>query len=217
MNFSLITVGGVFKTLQAGLIAYGAVGLFLIALMDAALIPLPGGPDVVVMALAHHSNSMTPLYVLAAVAGSTLGSLILYSIARAGGEAALRRFSPEKRARAMRMVEKYDFWALLLAAVLPPPFPFKLFVLSAGAFRMKIWRFVSALIIGRGFRFILEGLAAVYYGEMAADMIKQHYPKIGLGIAAAIVAIFLGNLLRSRRRDAEIEDGQTSSANRQTI
>jgi uncharacterized membrane protein YdjX (TVP38/TMEM64 family) len=92
---------------------------------------------------------------------------------------------------------------MLLASVLPPPFPFKLFVLSAGAFKMKLWRFVAALIVGRGFRFLLEGIIAVKYGEQATEIFKHNYPKIGLGVAAAILVIYLFNsLLKKRRREA---------------
>lgn len=202
MKIPLLGIGGAMKSLQAVLIGFGALGIFTIALMDAAFIPLPGGPDVVVMALAHHNHAMTPVYVIAAVVGSTIGSLFLYFVARKGGQAALRKFSPEKRARVEDMINRYDIWALLLAAVLPPPFPFKLFVLSAGAFRMQLWRFITAMVIGRSIRFILEGWMAVQYGEQAADIFKQHYPKIGLGIAAAIVFIFLFNSLIRRRREA---------------
>lgn len=203
MNVIFLTnLVGIFRSLQAGLISLGILGLFFIALLDAALIPLPGGPDVVVIALSHHSHRMMPLYVIIAVIGSTIGSLILYSIALRGGEAALRKFSEEKRERAMRLVRRYDFWALLLAAVLPPPFPFKLFVLSAGAFKMKVTRFITALVVGRGFRFMVEGLLAVFYGEAAIDVLKQHYPKIGLGAAAAILVILLANSLIKKRRPA---------------
>jgi membrane protein YqaA with SNARE-associated domain len=199
MKIPLLGIGGVMKSLQAVLIGLGALGVFTIALLDAAFIPLPGGPDVVVMTLAHHNHAMTPVYVIAAIIGSTIGSLFLYFIARKGGQAALRKFSPKKRARVEDLINRYDIWALLLAAVLPPPFPFKIFVLSAGAFRMRLWRFITAMVIGRGIRFILEGWMAVNYGEQAMDIFKQHYPKIGLGLAAAIVIIFVFNSLLKRR------------------
>lgn len=206
MKVPLLGIGGVMKSLQAALIGLGALGIFAIALLDAALIPLPGGPDVVVMALAHHNHAMAPAYVVAAIAGSTIGSLLLYFIARKGGQAALRKFSPKKRARVEDLINRYDIWALLLAAVMPPPFPFKLFVLSAGAFYMRLWRFIAAMVIGRGVRFTLEGWMAVSYGEQAADIFKQHYPKIGLGLAAAILIIFLlNNLLKRRHLNDELE------------
>jgi len=200
MKGLLAKISGGLTSLQALLIGFGSLGIFLIALLDAALIPLPGGPDVVLISLSHHTHALMPLYVIAAVVGSTIGSIILYSVARVSGEAALRKFSAERREQALRLLNRYDVWAMLLAAVLPPPFPFKLFVLSAGAFRMRLWRFIFALLAGRGFRFILEGLAAVRYGEQTTELFKQHYPKIGLGIAAAIVVILLLNNLIKRRR-----------------
>jgi membrane protein YqaA with SNARE-associated domain len=192
-------LGGALKSLQGVLLGLGSLGVFAIALLDAAFIPLPGGPDLVVLTLSHHRHSLMPLYVLAALLGSTLGSLLPYSIARVSGEAALRRFSAERREQALRWINRHDLWAMLLAAILPPPFPFKLFVLSAGAFRMRRWRFLFALMVGRGLRFLLEGLAAVRYGEEAAALLQQHYPKIGLGIAAAIIVILVLNNLRRRR------------------
>lgn len=202
MKTFLLSIGSALKSLQATLFGLGALGILAIGFIDAASIPLPGGPDVVVMALSHANHSMMPLYVLAAVVGSTAGSLVLYFAARKGGEAVLRKFSPEKRARVEDLLDRYDILAMLLASVLPPPFPFKLFVLSAGAFKMQLWRFVAALVAGRGFRFLLEGWLAVKYGEQATDMFKHHYPKIGLGIAAAIIVIFLFNSLLRRRREA---------------
>lgn len=199
-NF-LLGIGGWLKSLQAALIGLGAFGVLAIAFLDAALIPLPGGPDVVVMTLSHLNNSMMPVYVLAAVIGSTLGCLVPYWIGRKTGQAALRKFSLEKQARVSELLDRYDIWAMLIGAVLPPPFPFKLFLITAGVFRMKVWRFLAALIVGRTFRFALEGWLAVQYGDEAATIFKQHYPKIGLGIAAAIIIIFVINKLRASRRE----------------
>lgn len=200
-----------FKNLKATLIGFGALGIFLIALMDAAFIPMPGGPDVVVISLSIYKPAMMPLYVLAAMVGSTLGSLILYFVALKGGQAALRKFSAEKRAKVQKALDEYDIWAMLVAAVMPPPFPFKLFVLSAGAFRMKLWRFVLAMILGRGFRFVLEGFLAVRYGEQATDILKQHSVKIGFGIGAAIILAFLIKVLLNRRHqtpELEIQNAE---------
>ncbi|MBO0859317.1 MAG: DedA family protein [Chloracidobacterium sp.] len=194
------------KSLKAALIGFGALGIFGIALLDATFIPLPGGPDLAVMALSHQNHSMALAYVIAAIAGSTIGSLLHYFIGCKGGHAALKRFSPKKLARVGDLINRYDFWAMLMAAVLPPPFPLKLFLISAGAFRMRLWRFVAAMAVGRGVRFSLEGWMAVSYGEQAADIFKQHYPKIGLSIAAAVLVIFLlNNLLRRRNLNEELE------------
>jgi membrane protein YqaA with SNARE-associated domain len=206
MKFLLLGIGGALIKLQGALEGLGALGIFAVGLLDASFIPLPGGPDVMVMALAHKNHAMAPLYIFAATAGSTIGSLLPYFIGLKGGQAALRRFSPKRRARVEDLINRYDIWALLLAAVLPPPFPLKIFLLSAGAFRMRLWRFMTAMFIGRSVRFILEGWMAVSYGEHAMEIFKQHYPKIGLSIAAAIVIIFLlNNLLKRRNLNDELQ------------
>lgn len=192
-----------FKNLKASLIGLGALGIFLIALMDAAFIPMPGGPDVVVIALSIARPSLMPFYVFAAMAGSTIGSLILYFIALKSGQAALNKFSPEKRAKVQKALDDYDIWAMLVASVMPPPFPFKLFVLSAGAFRMKLWRFVLAMVLGRGFRFVLEGILAVRYGEQATEILKQHSVKIGLSVAAILIVALLIKMLLNRRQESD--------------
>ncbi len=204
MKSLLSGVGGALKSIQVTLVGFGALGILAIAFLDAALIPLPGGPDVVVMTLSHLNHSMMPLYVLAAVIGSTFGCLVPYWIGRKTGGAALRKFSEEKRARVSELIDRYDMWTMLVGAVLPPPFPFKLFLLTAGVFRMKILRFLIALTIGRTIRFALEGWMAVRYGEHASMIFKQHYPKIGFGVAAAIITIFIVNMLRNRRQKKEM-------------
>ena len=202
-----------FAKITATLITYGALGVFAIALLDAAFLPLPGGPDAVVMTLSHLNHALMPLYVLGAVLGSTLGCLFPYWIGRKTGEAALRKFSEEKRTRVARLIERYDVWAMVVGAVLPPPFPFKLLLLTAGVFRMQTWRFLLSLAIGRVIRFSLEGWMAVRYGDQAAQLFKQYYPKIGLGLAAAVIVIFLVNMLLKRRQsETDVPEGDLSTA-----
>lgn len=197
---------------KAALIPFGAFGVFAIALLDASFLPLPGGPDAVVMALSHLTPKMMPLYVLGAVLGSTFGCLFPYWIGRKTGEAALRKFSEEKRARVARLIEKYDVWAMVVGAVLPPPFPFKLFLITAGVFRMQVGRFLASLALGRVVRFALEGWMAVRYGDQAAQLFKQHYPKIGLGLAAVVIIIFaLNTWLKRRQVESEIPEGDLST------
>ncbi|MGH9833514.1 MAG: YqaA family protein [Blastocatellia bacterium] len=208
MKSLLLGIGGALNSLKAALVSLGALGVFGIALLDAGFVPLPGGLDVVVMTLSHNNHAMAPLYVLAAVIGATLGCLVPYWVGLKTGEAALRKFSAEKRQRVERLVVRYDFWTMLICAAAPPGFPFKIFLVTAGMFRMNIPRFLIAIAIGRSVRFILEGWLAVSYGEQAMDIFKQHYPKIGLGVAAAVIVIFLINKLLSRRHNEEdIADG----------
>lgn len=202
-----------FLNFRDWLLGFGAFGLFGIALLDAALIPIPGGPDVVLMTLAHLNHALMPLYVLAAALGSTLGCLVPYWIGRASGEAALRKFSPEKRERASRLIRRYDLWSMMVGAILPPPFPFKVFLISAGVFRMSVWRFLIALSLGRIVRFTLEGVAAVRYGNQAVEFFTQPRPKVVIGVVAMIILIFIiSALLRRRHKDDEMSDGDLRTA-----
>ena len=185
------------------LIPFGAAGLFAIALLDSALIPLPGGPDAVMLLLSAQAPARMPLYALGATVGSVVGCLILYYISRRAGRRALEKFSPEKRARVKELVDRYDVLSVLVASVLPPPFPFKLFVITAGVFRLSVLRFAIAVAAGRAFRFFLEGFLAVRYGEQAKELLAKNYPAVGLGAAALVVVFFVVRGLLNRKGKRE--------------
>ncbi|MBA3242713.1 MAG: VTT domain-containing protein [Acidobacteria bacterium] len=182
------------------LIAFGPLGLFAIALLDSALIPLPGGPDAVMILLSTQRPAWMPFYALAATAGSVVGCVILYYISRRAGRRALERFPPRKQARVKELVDRYDVLSVLVASVLPPPFPFKLFVITAGVFRLSVLRFTLAVAAGRAFRFFLEGFIAVRYGDRAKEVLAANYPTVGLSVAGIIIAIFLLRALLKRRK-----------------
>jgi len=191
------------------LIPFGALGLFAIALLDSALIPLPGGPDAVMLYLSTQSHARMPLYALGATAGSVAGCLILYYVSRRAGRRALEKFPPSKQARVKELVDKYDVLSVLVASVLPPPFPFKLFVITSGVFRLNVLRFVVAVAAGRTFRFLLEGFFAVKYGERAAGLLAENYPAVGIGVAVLIVVFFVLRNLLKRKKTAAKDDAET--------
>jgi len=182
------------------LIAFGAFGLFGISLVDSAGVPLPGGPDVVMIFLSANNHALMPLYALAATVGSTLGCTFMYMIARRAGAAALARISDARRERIENLLGRYDMLAVMIPAVLPPPFPFKPFVLSAGVFKLKIVRFITAIFIGRAVRFLIEGWLAVQLGaERTGDVIKQHGLKVLLIVALIALVIIAVQFYRARR------------------
>ncbi|HEX8719776.1 MAG TPA: VTT domain-containing protein [Pyrinomonadaceae bacterium] len=182
------------------LVPFGAFGLFAIALLDSALVPLPGGPDAVMLLLSTQNPARMPLYAAGATLGSVAGCVILYYISRGAGRRALDKFPEQKRARVKALVDRYDVLSVLVASVLPPPFPFKLFVITAGVFRLSLVRFVLAVAAGRAFRFFLEGFLAVRYGDRAKEVLAENYPAVGIGVAVLLVLVFvLPRLLRGRK------------------
>ncbi|MBA2732381.1 MAG: DedA family protein [Acidobacteria bacterium] len=199
MNWLWDKITGGLTHVKDFLLAYGPFGLFGIALLDSALIPLPGGTDVVMVLLTIQHPSWMLIYAAAATAGSVVGCVILYYISRKAGRHALKRFSEAKQARVKRLIDRYDVLSVLVASILPPPFPFKLFVISSGVFGLNIVRFAIAITVGRAFRFLLEGYLAVHYGDQADDVFKQYFPWIGLGLAALIILIFVWRKLWGKR------------------
>jgi membrane protein YqaA with SNARE-associated domain len=186
------------------LITYGAFGLFTVALLDSTFVPLPSSADALMLLLSTTNPSWMLLYAFMATAGSALGCWILYLISRRAGARALNRFSEAKQQRVKNWIEKYDAFSVLVATLLPPPFPFKLFVVTAGVFRFSLVRFMLAIIVGRAFRFLLEGYFAVRYGAQAKEILAKYYPIIGLGLAVLIV-LFL--VLRQKLKRPEIVTG----------
>jgi membrane protein YqaA with SNARE-associated domain len=186
------------------LIAYGPFGLFAIALFDSALIPLPGGPDAVLILLSTARPAWVPIYIIAATLGSVIGCVIFYYISRRAGKSALKRFSPRKQARVKELIDRYDVLTVLVSSILPPPFPFKIFIATAGVFRFSVTRFALAVAAGRAFRYTLIGYLAARYGEHAGDLLAQYYPYIGLGVAVLLIAVFIGrNMLKQRSKNEE--------------
>ena len=184
-------------------IALGPFGLFAVALLDSAFVPLPSSADALMLLLSTAHPRLMPLYGFLATAGSTIGCVVLYYISRRAGRRALDKFSEAKQKRVKELIERYDVLAVLVASVLPPPFPFKLFVITAGVFRFGVLRFTLAIASGRAFRFFLEGYFAIRYGAQAKQILAQYYPWIGLGLAVAILTFFISRkLLKKKTPDA---------------
>lgn len=190
------------------LITFGAFGLFTLALLDSTFVPLPSSADALMLVLSTTHPRWMPLYALMATAGSALGCFILYHISRRAGARALRKFSEKKQKRVKELIDRYDMFAVLVATLLPPPFPFKLFVISAGVFRFSVLRFMVAIIAGRAFRFLLEGFFAVRYGQDAKVILARYYPWIGLGLALGILIFVLAKRFWKREAVEIVEELQ---------
>lgn len=195
------------------LVTFGAFGLFAVALLDSTFVPLPSSADALMIVLSTAHPSWMLLYAFMATAGSAVGCWILYLISRRAGARALNRFSERKRHRVKYLIERYDMIAVLVATLLPPPFPFKLFVITAGVFRFSLFRFMLAIIAGRAFRFVLEGYLAVRYGAEAKEILAKYYPWIGLGLVAAIVLFVILKRLLKRSQADTAEQFEISSGN----
>ena len=187
------------------LIAFGPVGLFTVALLDSTFVPLPSSADALVIILSAAVPRWMVLYALTATAGSATGCWILYRISRRAGKRALARFSPAKQQRVKDWIDRYDALAVGVACLLPPPFPFKLFVLTAGVFHFNVTRFLIAIVAGRAFRFLLVGYFAVQFGEEAKELLARYYPWIGLALTVLIAVGFVVRTLLKRKPHSVVD------------
>jgi len=89
--------------------------------------------------------------------------------------------------------------ALMIPALLPPPAPFKLFVLAAGIARVRPLQFVVALTVARGVRYVALGVLAIYYGDAALEMMRTHGRTVALVVVGFVVAAALAVWLIRRR------------------
>src|SRR5262249_49616499 len=182
-------------------IALGGPGLALVAFLDSTFLPLPGITDLLLVVMVTRRPAAMLVFVLLTVAGSVAGSLIMHAIGRTGGEALVRRrFTGEKTERALASLRRYGVMAVLIPSLLPPPAPFKIFVLLAGVVGISAVRFASAIAIGRFARYFLLGLLAVRYGSRAMTYVNEHGARASLLAVAALAAGFGVYLLVTRRR-----------------
>lgn len=183
----------------------GAWGVLGFAAVDASALGMPLDAIVGGYAYAHPSKFL--LYSLMAAIGGALGSLVIYAIGYKTGDVLLAKRIGEARFNKIKAsFDKHEFWALMLPSMLPPPTPFKLFVLSAGVAEMNIGRFLLAIFLGRLLRFSIECYLIIKYGPeviaFVGSAFRNHFHMV---IALIALAVLLGwwvwrlRKLRARR------------------
>jgi membrane protein YqaA with SNARE-associated domain len=166
----------------------GAPGLFLISFLDSSVLSFPVINDLLLVQLSIQRPARMPIYALMASVGSVLGCVVLYYIARAGGEAYFHRRAGARAHAIRHWVERNGFGGMLIAALLPPPTPFKVFVFAAGAFEAPVLGFATAITLARLVRYFLVGVLSVRYGDNALALIKQHWMLVTI-FAVTFVAV----------------------------
>lgn len=187
---------------QTAALALGAPGLFLAAVADSSFISLPEVVDILLVWMVTQHKSRMPLYAASATVGSVVGCLMLYWVGRKGDAFIAKRFSTERVERTLGTFRRYGLMAVLIPSLLPPPMPFKIFVLLAGAAGISTGRFAMAIAIGRGIRYFGEGLLAAWYGEAALQFLETNGKTISLGLAVVLGAGLLAYVVWTRSRSA---------------
>jgi membrane protein YqaA with SNARE-associated domain len=171
----------------------GGGGIFLVAFLDSSVLSFPFLTDALVMRLCMARPSRTLYYAAMATLGSLIGCIWIYWLAKKGGEVYFHRHGGRAALKAKQWVDNHAFLSLFIPAILPPPMQFKVFVLAQGVFQVPLRTFVLALVLGRGVRYISEGVLAVRYGQQALDFLVSHAVVFTSAVVGVLIVLYVAN------------------------
>jgi membrane protein YqaA with SNARE-associated domain len=181
----------------------GAPGLFLISFLDSSVLTFPVINDLLLIELSIQHPARMPLYAFLAMLGSILGCVLLFFLAEKGGEALFHKHAGKRAQAIHNWVVHNGFGGMLIAALLPPPTPFKVFVVAAGVFEVPLASFTSAIALARAIRYFGVGYLAIRYGHEALPYLAQHKLQVTvLVVAFALVSYALSRVMLRHRPPA---------------
>jgi membrane protein YqaA with SNARE-associated domain len=181
------------------------LGLFVVAFFDSSLISLPEINDALLLYYGTRFPDRAFYYATTTTLGSVTGASLLYGLARWQGFPLLERRFPAGRIQTvLALVRRYGPLAVVLPSILPPPFPFKIFVLSSGALGLSAPRFIAAIVLGRSVRYFGEAWLATLYGEQALAFLRENARGVVVGVSLLVSLGLVYHLLRRRRRVEEV-------------
>ena len=170
----------------------GGMGLFVVAILDGSPIPTLGGLDLLTAILAARHKEPWYYYALIATVGGVIGAFITFSIVRRAGEAHLtRKFGEHQGRRLLQWVREWGGSALILATLLPPPFPATAVFAAAAISGYSRRRYLAAVASGRAFRYALLAWAAARYGRHFVRLVRHPERYVGWSLLVAAVLILV--------------------------
>ena len=171
-------------------LSLGGPGLFAVAALDSSFVSLPQINDILVVLMVTADKAWMPYYAAMATLGSMTGCYAIYYLADKGGEAFVRkRLKSGRIDRMLALYRRHGVLALMVPALLPPPAPFKLFVLGAGLAGVRPLQFVLAIAVARGARYLALGVLAIYYGDAALELMRTRGREVALVLVGLIVVV----------------------------
>lgn len=188
----------------------GLPGLFILSMLDSTpVFYLPFAIDAIyILHVAHHNHGMLTNFVFT-VTGSIAGCLITYWFVSKMSIDAIERHIPRLKIDQIReRVSRHAFWAVLIAALLPPPFPFTPFILAISSIKLPLRTFLPAIVCGRSIRFFIEGVLALHYGRHIVRLIKNPIWEaiVALILVVAVVGTIVSIIRWTRRPTAKIAE-----------
>ncbi len=175
-----------FQTVAQG---SGGIGLLVVTFLDSSFLSLPEIADLAIVYLVIQRPSLWWYYALMSTVGSVAGCYVLYVLARKGGEAFLRkRFKERHIDWGLGAFRRHGLLALIVPSLLPPPMPFKIFVLLAGIADVP-----PATFLGRSRLAAASGTSArrcsrFSTATQAIEFIRHNLVQVSIWLAVVVVA-----------------------------
>lgn len=181
------------------LLAWGPVGVLLLSILDSGGVPVGGVFDALIVVMAVERPSVAWLCAGLAVAGSTIGSVMLFSMARQGGRSFMNKSAPAGRAAKFReWFKRYGMITVFVPAMIPIPMPLKLFVISAGALDTALGEFITVTLIARFIRYFSLAWLGIALGRDSTGFLKSHAWWFGVGALVLFLALYAFVMFRNR-------------------
>lgn len=170
---------------------YGSLALFVLAFAESSFFPIP--PDVLLIALAISIPARSFRYALICSVGSLTGGmfgyLIGYMFMEGVGDRVIEIYHfRDNYEYIQELYKEYDAWAVGIAGF--TPIPYKVFTITAGAFKIDFWVFAIASAISRGARFFIVGGIIYYYGESIKRFIDRYFNILSIAFVVILIAGF---------------------------
>ncbi len=181
--------------------AWGPLGLFVLAAADSAGIPAVGGVDALLIAIAASRPAVAYIAALFAILGSLVGSITLFAIARKGGQVFLARYTSGGTGKRLHAwFERYGLATVFIPAISPLPMPMKVPVFCAGALGIHWAAFIGTVLVARVIRYLTLAYLAQQYGSQTPGFLKSHWaPVLAFAISLSVAVVIVLRLLGKRR------------------
>lgn len=154
----------------------GTWALFFIAVAESSVFPIP--PDVFLIALCISLPAKSFRYALVCAAGSVAGGMLGYGLGLGFMDTVGVRILDwyglhDKYQVVQDLYRRYDAWAVGAAGF--TPLPYKLFTITAGAFKINFAVFVIMSILSRSARFFLIAWLIYKFGPRVQHFILRYF------------------------------------------
>jgi len=177
------------RIITRALFRAGGWGLLTLGAFDSSPLIVPLGNDLLLLALSARYHDRMLYYAVMATLGSLIGCLATVWVSRKGASQLKKVASSDRLGNIQKQVEKRAGWSLVLASLMPPPFPFTPIVAAAAAFKYPRKKLFSYVGVGRFARFVIEGALAIHYGRW---IIRQARSPILEDAMIALIVISIG-------------------------